>query len=57
MSITVGVKKFTVSTKMSPFLMESRFQNLEIFLGAIRNTEPVLRNPSNDWIPEHKCHL
>ena len=28
MSITVGVKKFTVSTKMSPFLRESRFQNL-----------------------------
>ena len=31
MSITVGVKKFTVSTKMSPFLRESRFQNLRNF--------------------------
>ena len=31
MSITVGVKKFTVLTKMSPFLRESRFQNLGNF--------------------------
>ena len=31
MSITVGVKKFTVSTKISPFLRESRFQNLGNF--------------------------
>ena len=28
MSVTVGVKKFTVSTKLSSFLRESRFQNL-----------------------------
>ena len=34
MSITVGVKKFTVSTKMSPFLRESRFQNLGNFFGC-----------------------
>ena len=32
MSITVGLKKFTVSTKMSPVLRESRFLNLGNFL-------------------------
>ena len=32
MSVTVGVKKFTVSTKMLPFLGKSRFRNLENFL-------------------------
>ena len=31
MSITVGVKKFTVSTKMLPFLRKSRFRNLGNF--------------------------
>ena len=42
MSITVGVKKFTVSTKMLPFLGNSGIW--EIFAGGIRN-------PSKD------CHL
>ena len=44
MSITVGVKKFTVLTKMLPFLRKSRFRNLGNFVGGIRN-------------PSNYCHL
>ena len=29
----------------------------EICAGGIQNTAPVIRNPSNDWNPEYKCHL
>ena len=63
MSITVGVKKFTVSTKMSPFLRESRFQNLGNFFGCnpeyrtstpeslkrldSRTQEPLIKDPES----------
>ena len=55
MSITVGVKKFTVSTKMLPFLRKSRFRNLGNF--CWQNPEslkrlPLTKNPdSSIWNP------
>ena len=55
MSITFGVRKFTVSTKMSPFLRQSRFLNLGHF--CLWNPEslkrlPLTKNPkSSDWNP------
>ena len=68
MSVTVGVKKFTVSTKMLPFLGKSRFRNLGNFcwwnpeslkrLPLTKNPEPIIWNPnSKAWNPNSKTVL
>ena len=68
MSITVGVKKFTVSTKMLPFLRKSGFRNLGNFywwnteslkrLPLTKNPESTIWNPnSKAWNPNSKTVL
>ena len=68
MSITFGVRKFTVSTKMSPFLRQSRFLNLGNFclwnpeslkrLPLTKNPESIIWNPnSTAWNPNSKTVL
>ena len=49
MSITVGLKKFTVSTKMLPFLGKSRFRNLGNFCWW--NPESLKRLDSRTQVP------
>ena len=61
MSITVGVKKFTVSTKMSPVLRESRFLNLRTFCWwnpeSLKRLLQRTRNPvSGIRIPRRGIH-
>ena len=68
MSIIFGVKKFTVSTKMLPFLRQSSFLNLGNFcwwnpeslkrLPLTKNPESSVRNPnSTAWNPYSKTVL
>ena len=55
MSITVGVKKFTVSTKMLPFWRKSRFRNLGNFCWWYPESLkrlPLTKNPDTSiWNP------
>ena len=68
MSITIGVKTFTVSTKMLPFLRKSRFRNQGNFcwwnpeslkrLPLTKNPESINWNPnSTAWNPNSKTVL